>query len=141
MGIDPETGAVYLDDSIDLVGQVRLRGPHGMTAEIAARLLFGADKPTRSEIEKARYRLGKKTAEGVLYRRDGSPGGGKEREPATWFLAAGNQNDPGGEQSENQSKTNQTAPAPQQSETGGDVSPRFSDCSWPDGSNGQAENR
>ncbi len=83
MGIDPDAGTVCIaEGQVDLVQQIKLRGFHGMTAEVAARLLFGADKPTRAQIEKARYRLDKLAAGRVLYRRDGSKGG----TPATWFL-------------------------------------------------------
>jgi AAA domain len=125
MRIDPGAGTVHLDrPAIDLVEQIRLGHARGLTAEVAARLMSGADKPTRSEVEKARYRLNKKVAEGILYRRDGQRGG----EPAAWFLAAGNQNDPGAGQSENKSESNQTPAGAEQSENGGDTSPPFPDC-------------
>jgi hypothetical protein len=125
MRIDPDAGTVHLDrPAIDLVDQIRLRGAQGITAEVAARLMSGADKPTRGEVEKARYRLNKKVAEGILYRRNGQRGG----EPAAWFLAAGNQNDPGAGQSENKSESNQTPAEAEQSGNGGDISPPFPDC-------------
>lgn len=142
MGINQAADTVHVDQpAVDLVDQIRQRGANGMTAEVAARLMFGAERPDRSQTEKARYKLNKKVAGGFLYRRDGARGGGKDREPATWFLAASNQKPGGGEQSEKQSETNQTPPAAEQSETGGDASPRFPDCSWPEGSTGEETNQ
>jgi replicative DNA helicase len=81
VAIDPATGTVRLDHAVDLLAQVRLRGAHGMTAEVAARLLYGG--ATRAQVERARRQLGKMTAGGILYCRPGTRGGG----PATWFLA------------------------------------------------------
>lgn len=74
--------------------------------------------------EKARYRLNKKVAEGILHRRDGTRGGPGGSAPAAWFLAdllslAGqetNQKTGGGEQTEKQSETKQASPADQQTE-------------------------
>src|SRR5258707_678223 len=90
MGIDPAAGTVHLEQpAVDLVEQIGYRGAHGMTADVAATLLFGLlDPPTASEIKKAAYRLRKKVPQGILYRRGGQPGGGKDREKTTWFLAA-----------------------------------------------------
>lgn len=82
MRIDPAAGSVHLDHAVDLLEQIRRR-PDGLTAEQAACLLSGAKNPSRSEVEKARRRLVKKTDEGVLYCRPGSRGAGN---PATWFL-------------------------------------------------------
>jgi len=128
MAIDPLAGTVHLDGpAVDLIDQIRLRGSNGMTADVAARLLFGADQPTRSQTEKARYRLDKKVTEGILYRRDGSRGGQRGGDPATWFLAASDQETSRAERSENRSESDQTPSADHRSETGGDSSPRFSD--------------
>ena len=89
VGIDPAAGTVHLErPAIDLVEQIGMRGINGMTADVAARLLFGTDKPTASDIKKAGYRLDKKVAEGVLYRQAGQRGGGADRAMTTWFLAA-----------------------------------------------------
>jgi hypothetical protein len=130
MAIDPAAGTVRLDrPSVDLVTQIRLRGAYGMTADVAARLLFGAEHPDRSQTEKARYRLNKKVAEGILYRRDGTRGGKSGGDPAAWFLAATDQETSDGERSEKRSETDQTPSADQRSETGGDSSPRFPDRS------------
>jgi hypothetical protein len=74
MRLNPGAGTVHLDrPAIDRVEHIRYR-PNGITAEGAARLLSGGESPTRSEIEKARYRLNQKVAAGVLYRRDGIAG-------------------------------------------------------------------
>ncbi len=134
MGIDQAAGTVHVDQpAIDLVDQIGRRGSNGMTAEVAARLMTGAEKPTRSQVEKARYRLDKKVAEGVLYRQDGFRGG----PPATWFRAASNQEIGASGKSETESEPNQIPPAAKESETGGDCSPRFPDSDWPDEEAGQ----
>lgn len=128
MAIDPATGMVHLDGpAIDLVQQIKARGSNGMTAEVAATLLTGGDKPTRSQVEKARYKLNKKVTDGVLHRIDGVRGGS----PAIWFLATPNQETGGAEQIRNQIRSNQKPPAAKESETGGDSSPRFPDSDWP----------
>ena len=134
MGLDPAAGTVYLDrPAIDLVEQIRYRPRDGLTAEGAARLIFGTE-PNRSQIEKARYKLAKLTAAGLLYRRDGTRGGRHGGEPATWFLAArSDQETSGAERSENRSDTDQTPAGEHRSETGGDTSPPVSDRSAGDG--------
>lgn len=86
--IDGMTGRVARSYGIDLLEQIRLRGSEGITAVVAARLVTGSDKPTRSDIERARRRLERMTAESVLVRVDGGRGGGHERNHATWFLTA-----------------------------------------------------
>jgi replicative DNA helicase len=97
MGIDPAAGTVHLEQpAVDLVEQIRYRGGHGITAAIAASLLFGTDKPTASQVKKAGYRLDKKVNDGVLSKRPGERGGGHDRAMTTWFLAAAER----GEQSE-----------------------------------------
>jgi replicative DNA helicase len=128
MGLDPAAGTVHLDrPAIDLVEQIGYRGANGMTAEIAARLMFGTE-PNRSQVEKARYKLAKLTAAGLLYRRDGTRGGRHGGEPAAWFLAAqSDQEISGAERSENRSETDQTPASEHRSETGGDISPPVSD--------------
>lgn len=88
MHIDAQAGSVSAERGVDLVEQVRARGSNGMTVEVAARLLYGVDKPSRAVIEKARRRLNHATNTGVLYRRDGERGGGREREPSTWFVVS-----------------------------------------------------
>ena len=83
--LDPDAGTVGRDAPLDLVGQVRRRGVNGMTAEAAARLLYGSAAPGRAEVERARRRLTRLANQGVLWCREGSRGGA----PAAWFLAAG----------------------------------------------------
>lgn len=93
VSIDPQAGTVAVEDPMDLLEQIRLRGPNGITAEVAARLVFGKDKPTANEIKKAAYRLNRLCTAGVLYCRPGSRGGGKDREPSTWFRVAREQSE------------------------------------------------
>jgi hypothetical protein len=140
MGIDPAAGTVHLEHAaVDLVQHVRDRGAAGATAVTAAQALFDCTAPDGSQQKKAAYRLNKKVAEGVLYRRDGQRGGGPDRVMTTWFLAAPdppgnpetNPNPPAPEQSQKQSEPIRNPPADRQSQTRGDLSPRVSDCPLP----------
>jgi hypothetical protein len=104
MAIDGARGTVSTGDTVDLVEQVRLRAQHGMTAKVAARLMFGTAEPDAGEIKKAAYQLAKKARAGVLYQRPGTRGGGPDRTETTWFMASG--------QSENQSHGPRGQPPP-----------------------------
>ena len=73
--LDPDAGTVGRDAPLDLVGQVRRRGVNGMTAEAAARLLYGSAAPGRAEVQRARRRLTRLANQGVLWCREGSRGG------------------------------------------------------------------
>ena len=86
--IDPDAGTMHRDAPLDLVAQVRLRGSQGITAEVAARLLYGSERPTRAETERARRMLARKAAKGVLVRHEGTRGGQAGSGAAVWFLAA-----------------------------------------------------
>jgi AAA domain len=88
MAIDGPRGIVTTGETVDLVEQVRLRSQHGMTAKVAARLMFGTQEPDASEIKKADYQLRKKARAGVLYQRPGTRGGGPDRTETTWFMAS-----------------------------------------------------
>jgi hypothetical protein len=86
MSINADTGTVGIDKGIDLVEQITYRGENGITAQVAAQLLYGSE--TRSNVEKARRRLDRKVADGVLVRLDGQRGGNHGSSHATWFLRA-----------------------------------------------------
>lgn len=75
VAINNTTGRVSVSHGIDLMEQIRLRGSNGITAQQAATLLFGSDKPSKADVEKARRRLDRKVADGVLTRSSGQPGG------------------------------------------------------------------
>jgi hypothetical protein len=81
-------GTMVIDHPVDLLGQIRLRGAHGITATVAACLMFGCDKPTRNERVKAQRKLAKMAADGLLHERPGSKGGGADRSETTWFARA-----------------------------------------------------
>jgi hypothetical protein len=85
MTIDHETGTVT-GGPLDLVQQVTLAGNRGLTAAGAAKLLSGTDGPT--EVKRAVRKLDKLTDAGLLYRRDGTRGGGADRTVTTWFRKA-----------------------------------------------------
>jgi hypothetical protein len=63
---DPAVGQLTLEHQADLVDLVKAKGVDGLTARDAAAALFDTDKPTRAQKEKARRKLVKLEAEGVL---------------------------------------------------------------------------
>ena len=133
MAMDPATGDVQLDGpAYDVVALVRWAGARGLTADVAACHLFAVESPNSNQVKKAVYRLNKKVADGILYRRDGERGGGPDRQKTTWFLAAYTpeaiRKPDAGEQSEKQSEPIRKPAASRQSESGGDTSPPLSDC-------------
>ena len=75
MSSDGTTGLVSIGHQVDLVQVIRSRGAQGITAAQAATVLEGTEKPTAAQIEKARRRLNRKAAEGVLLCQPGQPGG------------------------------------------------------------------
>jgi AAA domain len=77
-----ENGAMTINHQVDLIDLVAHCGPNGLTAQGAAAALFSRDKPTRGQIEKARYRLDKLHDAGLLKRLEGSRGGAQ----TAWFL-------------------------------------------------------
>jgi replicative DNA helicase len=83
--IDNTTGEIARDKPINLVEQVYGRGSNGITAEQAATLLYGADKPTRAEIGKATRKLDKLYTDGSLLRQNAPPGRGNQ---TIWLPAA-----------------------------------------------------
>ena len=87
--LDGKTGRVTAEHDTDLIEQTRLQGAAGMTVTIAAQLLGGAGKPSRSDVEKARRRLRKLTEAGLLHERAEGTGRGAT---SVWYLAehAGN---------------------------------------------------
>lgn len=84
---DHETGTTSLVDAVDVLAVVGYQGSIGMNPRLLATMLFTTDDPDRNQIEKARNRLNKLVADGHLTRVDGSRGGGKDRNPSTYFLA------------------------------------------------------
>lgn len=85
MTLDGKTGRVTAEHDTDLLEQTRLRGASGMTVTIAAQLLGGAAKPSRSDIEKARRRLRKLADAGLLHEHADGTGRGAS---SIWHLAA-----------------------------------------------------
>lgn len=81
---DFDTGEMTLHHGIDLLEQAGLRGTQGITAEVAARLLFTSDKPSRNEIEKARRKLAALEKQGLLLSKPGTRGG----DATTWYRTA-----------------------------------------------------
>jgi hypothetical protein len=85
---DQTAGHFSIDFSVDLLDLVRLAGVDGLTAKDAASAIFGKEKPSAAEVEKARRKLDRKVLDGLLVRIDGNRGGTPGSTAAAWFLAA-----------------------------------------------------
>jgi replicative DNA helicase len=73
-----DTGTTEVFHSVDILDAVLGTGAHGMSAKALATLLFPKTDDianTSNEVEKARRRLDKLVAEGLLIRRDPTPDG------------------------------------------------------------------
>jgi hypothetical protein len=83
---DASTGLISVSHGVDLLDYV---GNDGITATAAARVLFRSDKPTRSEVERARRKLEalRLAVPPLLVHRAGQRGRAEKSE-ARWFLAA-----------------------------------------------------
>ncbi len=85
---DQDAGIVTIDDRVDLVALATVQGPNGLSAKLAATVLFTTDKPTHAQVEKARRKLNRLVDTGRLLRRDGSTGGGPDRDTSSWVAVA-----------------------------------------------------
>lgn len=91
---DRETGlaSIYHDDDTDLVSLARRCAGNGVSARDAAIVLYGAEQPTKSHIEKARRKLDGYVERKLLVRRPPSDGSAVGRGAADlWFPAAPDQ--------------------------------------------------
>jgi replicative DNA helicase len=125
MNIDGESGLVSRDHgAVDLVEQIRQRGRNGITVQVAARLLSGEEKPARAQVERARRKLEKKVAAGILVRLDGHKGGDHGGDPAVYHLKAIT------EANTEQSRAGQAitrTEVRERTRNGGDINPPFRD--------------
>jgi len=85
---DQDAGIVTIDDKVDLVALATVQGPDGLSAKLAATVLFSTDKPTAAQVEKARRKLNRLVEKKLLLRRDGSTGGGAARDTSSWVAVA-----------------------------------------------------
>jgi hypothetical protein len=84
---DHDAGALTIFHSTDLLELVAAAGFVGLTAKRAAAAIFAVTEPNTGQVEKARRRLMKLSASGLLTHVEGERGrGGK---PSTWFPASG----------------------------------------------------
>lgn len=65
---DHDRGHSSIQQGVDLLQQLRMRGRQGMTASVAACLMTGKDKPTENEKQKARNRLARFEKDGLAVR-------------------------------------------------------------------------
>lgn len=81
---NPDRGQMAVDHQVDLVVLATASGRHGLTAYAAAAEIFEKDKPTKAQVEKARYRLDKLARSGVLVRIEGMKGGADGGTATVW---------------------------------------------------------
>lgn len=84
---DRDTGLseVFHDEETDVIKLARRCATSGLSAHEAAGCMFGTEKATTAQVEKARRRLAKFVADGLLVERGGGKGRGSS---ARWFAAA-----------------------------------------------------
>ena len=81
---------VWHDPDADVIALARSKGRAGIDAQMAAQAIYGTDKPTRAQKEKARRRLGEYVALGLLVQL-GSSGHGGRGVANRWVAAASGQ--------------------------------------------------
>jgi replicative DNA helicase len=79
---DPKTGRSEIHHQVDLVALIRQQRHLGMSVRLAASVMFGIDKPSASQMEKARRKINSLVEAGYLVAREGSG-----QLPTTYFLA------------------------------------------------------
>lgn len=84
---DQDSGVLSIEHGVDLVELVKAGGADGLTAKGAAQVITEKSKPGRADVEKARRKLDKLAAAGVLVSMEGTRGGGEIRTPTAYFLA------------------------------------------------------
>lgn len=84
---DQAAGTLSIEHDINLVELVKATGVDGLTAKAGAAAITEKPHPGRADVEKARRKLDKLVASGVLVRMEGDRGGGDTRSPAAWFIA------------------------------------------------------
>jgi replicative DNA helicase len=72
---DHRAGHTTVEKGTDLVDVVLHTGTDGITAAVAAGLVYGKDTPTKAEVERIRYRLDQLTESGRLVKYPGRTGG------------------------------------------------------------------
>lgn len=85
---DHATGRSAIRHQADLLEMARYQGRAGLTPKAAAVAMFTTDKPTASQIEKARRKLNKLTDDGLMVRFGGASGGRDGGAQTTYHLAA-----------------------------------------------------
>lgn len=80
---DHDKGTTAVQDGVDLFDIVRTS--NGLTAEGAARALYGTDEPKRNEVEKARRKLDALVRGERAYRQEAQKGGPTGSTPARYY--------------------------------------------------------
>ena len=85
---DQDAGVITIDEKVDLVALATVQGPDGLSAKLAATVLFTTDSPNRAQVEKTRRKLNRLVEKKLLLRRDGRTGGGAARDTSSWVAVA-----------------------------------------------------
>jgi len=81
---DHQAGTSGVHHATDLLSQAQAMGVAGLSAHAAACSLFTTEKPSASDVEKARRKLNQLVEKGLLLRLEGTRGGGNDRTPTVW---------------------------------------------------------
>ena len=84
---DQTAGTLSVEHGVGLVELVKSGGVDGLTAKAAAQAITERANPSRADVQKARRKLDKLVADGVLASVEGVRGGGDNRTPTAYFLA------------------------------------------------------
>lgn len=84
---DQNLGVMTIEHSVDLVALAASKRQDGLTVREAAIAITEKDKPSRTDVEKARRRLDSLTQCGDLTRVEGVKGGAKGGAPSAYFAA------------------------------------------------------
>ena len=82
---DQAAGNITVHHTADLVALAAAMGINGLSAKQAAGAMFGAADPTPSQVEKARRKLAKLVAEGLLQMVEGTSEKAGGTPPRAWF--------------------------------------------------------
>ncbi|BCP06112.1 hypothetical protein MINTM019_35680 [Mycobacterium paraintracellulare] len=85
---DQDTGEMSINHTYDLLALVKASGVDGLTAKAAAVAICHKPNPSDAEVAKARRKLLKLEADGLLVQVAGTKGGATGGTQSAWFLAA-----------------------------------------------------
>jgi hypothetical protein len=82
---DQAAGVITVHHNTDLVALAAASGIHGLSVKDAAAVMFSTSTPTDAQKEKARRKLAKLVADGLLNKVEGTADGKGGAAPCAWF--------------------------------------------------------